>query len=268
MPVAVLLVEGELDEQVLVGLKPPGLVLERGGSKGSLQSATRERRKKLVSACYLRDRDFDFDPPADLLVPTLDATDGQTRPLGWRWCRHEMESYLLEPSLVARATAWPVSDYTAALLTAAHELRYYTAARWAVGIARRSLPPFCELPTRPAGLTNEIKLPDNCSEVTCDGWAHGQVAAFFSQIATHLTADAIFASLVERKQRLAALRKAHEILLWHSGKDLLAALSGSLPGAFKGHPKIFVRALRDWVQENPQLTLEIFPEWRAPCLSS
>jgi hypothetical protein len=258
MPVAVLLVEGELDEQVLFAWKPPGLLLERGGGKSSLRPMARDRRNKVAKTYYLRDRDFDFDPPAELAMPTLEMGG-----LGWRWCRHEMESYLLEPRLVEQATGWGEPEYTSALQTAAQKIHYYTAARWAVGIARRTLPPFRELPTRPGSLSNEIKLPPDCSETVCDGWAQEQARLFLDQVTPVLGSDAIAATLAEKKQRLRSLSQPQELLLWHAGKDLLAALAPAMPGRFKNHPTIFVRELRDWVRANPELALDLFPEWRA-----
>lgn len=44
--------------------------------------------------------------------------------------------------------------------------------------------------------------------------------------------------LTERKQRLVSLQKPEDVLLWHSGKDLLAALGPALPGRFANHPKV------------------------------
>jgi hypothetical protein len=257
MPVAVLLVEGELDEQVLVSWKPPRMTVERGGPKGSLQPATRDRRKKVVDTYYLRDRDFDFEPPDDLTRPTADSA------LGFRWCRHEIENYLLEPALVAQAVPSYQSTYTEALLAAGQTLRHYTAARWVMGTVRRSLPPLRELPTRPTELSNEIKLPTHCSEASCDAWAHELAESFLQRITPVLGRDAISAMLTERKQRLVSLQKPEDVLLWHSGKDLLAALGPSLPGRFKNHPKVFLNELRDWVRAHPEPSLELIAEWKA-----
>ncbi len=159
MPVSTLLVEGELDAQVLNPVFGGSPMIERGGSKGSLLPKTRDKRGKTPDTCYLRDRDFDYDPPTDLTRPSVDAEDKRPqntgpRVLGFRWCRHSIENYLLEPAIVHAATGWSEEDFTRALLDAAKHIEHYTVARWAVGIARRSLPPFRELSTRP-DLTNE-----------------------------------------------------------------------------------------------------------------
>ncbi len=184
-----------------------------------------------MQACYLRDRDFDFDPPADLSSPTVDRlVETRGNVLGWRWCRHELESYLLEPRLVAQATGWDEAAYSAELMKAAQHIHMYTAARWAVGIARRSMPPTAELPTRPYDLQNEIKLPADCGEATCFAWARNHVEAFRQKVEPSLASTTITASLAERARRLAALTSIEDVLVWHSGKDLLAPLSPQLPG--------------------------------------
>jgi hypothetical protein len=73
MPVDLLYVEGSLEVEVLYPILLGAPVLKKGGSKGSLRPrATTERIENHVRAGYLRDRDFDYDPPADLAMPTID----------------------------------------------------------------------------------------------------------------------------------------------------------------------------------------------------
>lgn len=268
MPVSVLLVEGKLDAEVLspvLGTLPVRVTLEPVGTKGSLRPRARDRRQGLagVATCYVRDRDFDFDPPVDMSQPTVDSRYDAGGVLGWRWSRHEMENYLLEPRLVEAATGWGAADFARELLAAAKNLQHYTAARWAVGIARRSLPPFNDLPTRPAELTNEIKVPADCSQTACFTWALQHVAAFRHQVDATLEATAVQASLAERAQRLAGLMTTDEVLIWHSGKDLLAALGPLIATRAEANPKAFLSRLRRWVQGSPQEAVGLFPEWQA-----
>jgi hypothetical protein len=268
MPVDLLLVEGELDAVIVASLFAPQVTVERGGSKSSLKPKTCDRRKdKKINICYLRDRDFDFDPPSVVSEPTVDATDdasGSGGPiLGWRWCRHETENYLLEPQLVEAALGWREADYVPSLLAAAQKIRCYTAARWAVGTARRGVLRVWELATRPADLTNQYKVPQDCSERACFDWARDHVAKFLAAIQHTLAPSAVDASLSERSERLAAISTVSEVLLWHSGKDLLAALGPNLPSPARNQPKVFLRMLRDWVRRNPEKALAIFPEWQA-----
>ncbi|WP_257460329.1 hypothetical protein [Archangium lipolyticum] len=267
MPVALLFVEGDLDAEVLTALlvtPPLRVAVTKGGPKGSLPPKARDERKKNVRACYLRDRDFDFDPPANLGHPTVDRiADSSGNVLGWRWCRHELESYLLEPRLVSLATGWDEASYSAELMKAAKHLQSYTAARWAVGIARRSMPPTAELPTRPDTLQNEIKLPSDCGEAACFNWARDHIEAFRQKVEPALASMTIAASLAERSRRLAAQTSIEDVLVWHSGKDLLAALEPAISRRPENNPVVFRRRLRDWVRNNPAAAVAIFPEWRA-----
>jgi hypothetical protein len=267
VPVAVLLVEGDLDAEVLTPLlvSPPlRVAVVKGGPKGSLPPKARDERRKQVRACYLRDRDFDFDPPPDLTRPTLDRrVDAQGEALGWRWCRHELESYLLEPRLVAQATGWDEAAYSTELLRAAQHIQSYTAARWAVGIARRSLPPISDLSTRPEDLQNEIKLPADCSETACFGWAQRTIETFRLQAEPALSNSTVATSLAERSRHLKTLTRTEDVLLWYSGKDLLAALTPTITQRPEHNPVVFRRRLRDWVRNNPAEAVALFPEWRA-----
>lgn len=268
MPVALLLVEGQVEVAVLSALCSPPLAIETAGGKSSLKPKTRERRReKKITACYLRDRDFDFDPPADRSQPQVDSQDtpegSVSSVLGYRWCRHEIENYLLEPRLIEQALGWRQTDYIPVLLSVARQLCFYTAARWALGIVRRNLPRLWALPTRPGELTNEIQLPADCSQQACFRWAHERVDEFKQMLEPILTLSSIGDSLQERAARLAGLTTADDVLAWHAGKDLLAALQASLPGPYKGHPKVFLRDSQRWVCEQPKAALAIHPEWQA-----
>src|SRR5690242_15433111 len=103
MPVATLFVEGELDEQLLRPILSGNPVVERGGSKGSLfPQAMAESKRRGVDVRYLRDRDFDFEAPLDRSHPSIDRNH-QNRTVGWRWSRHSVENYLIDPDVVVAA---------------------------------------------------------------------------------------------------------------------------------------------------------------------
>lgn len=266
MPVSTLYVEGSLDVSLMSSvtstLAEGAPVISSGGSKGSLAPKVAEARKKQIEACYLRDRDFDTDPPVDLSAPTVDRVS-QGTVLGWRWCRHEIENYLLEPDLVARATGWRRVDFERSLLHAARSLRYYTAARWAVGTARRALPPLYELCTRPPDLTNEIKVPQDLSEQASRDWASRHVGEFREKVQREL-ADTMIASTFERcLPRMDAAVEPGAVLLWHAGKDLLAALEPEIVRNKLGNPVVFRNAIRDWIIAHPAQALAMLPEWAA-----
>ncbi|NMO14795.1 hypothetical protein HPC49_17285 [Pyxidicoccus fallax] len=257
-----------MDAEVLepiIATMPVRPVVDIGGPKGSLKPKARDRRvSNKIQACYVRDRDFDFDPPLDLARPTEDSRHGTPSTiLGWRWCRHELENYLLEPLLVAAATGWNEADYSQALLGAARSITPYTASRWVMGVARRSLPPFKELPTRPDAVSNnEIRIPSDCSEKASSDWVRQQIELFRQQVDSSLAANVIQASFDLYLQRLSAQSQPHEILVWHSGKDLLAAMQPLIAKRPESDPVSFRRTLRDWVRDNPTNTLAFLPEWK------
>ena len=60
-------------------------------------------------------------------------------PLGWRWCRHEIENYLVDPAVVSEAMGWSMHGGRGSSSSSLRKrVRYYEAARWTVGIVRRS----------------------------------------------------------------------------------------------------------------------------------
>ena len=123
----VLLVEVKLDAEVLGAILAGRPVVKEAGPKNSLAPRTRveRRERRTCDVCYLRDRDFDHDPPTEPSRPQVDRTDDDGSVLGWRWCRHEIESYLIDPDPVANATGWDRDEYARALTSAAVRLRHY-----------------------------------------------------------------------------------------------------------------------------------------------
>ncbi len=262
MPVTKLFVEGALDVQILTPILLGKPVLQEGGPKGSLKPRARtERRENNVAAGYLRDRDFDYDPPTDLSKPTVDSTDDDV-PLGWRWCRHEIENYLIDPALVSQAMAWPAPEVEQALCRAADRIRSYEAARWTVGVVRRALPPHHELRTRPEGL-NEIDLPSALDSAAVNAWAYGSIAAYQVPMAAATAPVALQESLNTFTARVdeAFVADSAKVLVWFSGKDLLAGLADWLLAKGIPNPGQFRALLRDWIIANPKQTLELLPEW-------
>jgi len=138
MPVTRLLVEGELDAQLLAPLFAGNPVVEPiKSSKNALAPRTRTERQKMgPCVSYLRDRDFDYKPPTQLNQPTVDKIDNDSV-LGWRWRRHSIENYMLEPGIVCAALGVENEPYCEALCESGNRIKYYQAARWAIGIARR-----------------------------------------------------------------------------------------------------------------------------------
>lgn len=267
MPVSRLLVEGNLDVEILSAFDgmPP---VDIGGSKESLAPRARDARQRdKADVCYVRDRDFDYDPPDDTSQPVVDRMHAGIV-LGWRWCRHEIENYLIDPEVVAAATSWERATYETALIEAAQRIRHYQIARWVVGTARRSLPPHFELSTKPEDLQDhDFWLPHDVSQGVSVQWANEHAARFYARVGQALVPQAISASIVSRTARLteSLFASTANVLLWCSGKDLLAALelwlrTQNLPdaGAFRA-------MIRDWVRGHPEDALRCLPEWDRLC---
>jgi len=268
MPVTQLLVEGHLDVQLLSPFLCGSPVVTMEGSKTTLASLARglRRSQKSTAICYLRDRDFDYEPdPIGKLTLDKKAEDGS--PLGWHWSRHEIESYLLEPNVVAAAVKWPASEYIPALKEAALSIFDYEAARWVIGAIRSHLPPNYKLQTRPEKLAN-YQLPKDITAMASRAWMCQEIASFRDGLYFHLEESTI-RQVFEEKQRF--LKKtvlsssdSEQTLSWFSGKDLLAALREKLLARFgkEMSPAKFVERIAAWVGDNPILALPLLPEWK------
>ena len=263
MPVTRLFIEGKLESEVLLQILQGAPVLQVGGSKNSLKPRTRaERRENRIAAGYLRDRDFDFDPPRDLSKPTVDCEDDGI-PIGWRWCRHEIENYLIEPAIVGEAKGWPISEVEEAISHAARKIRSYEAARWTIGIVRRELPPSYELQTRPDDL-NEIDLPRYLDSMAVGEWASNSIEIHRNRIAAIADPKVVqesFDTYVDRFND-SFMTDTANILLWFSGKDILAGMADWLSAKAVENSGAFRASLRDWIIANPLRALELLPEWR------
>ena len=246
MPIARLFVEGTLDVQVLYPILLGNPALQPGGSKNVLRGrAETERRENKVAAGYLRDRDFDSDPPVDPTKPTQERTfENSGVPFGWRWCRHEIENYLIDPAIVSEAMTWPISEVEDALRYAAAHIRFYEAARWTVGSVRRSLPPNHALETRPDGL-KEFALPAGLDPASVNAWASKSIEDHRGPMVVATAPDAVQASLDSFAARFDAgfVADVRSVLLWFPGKDLLAGMAGWLPSRAVVSPGAFRSSL-------------------------
>ena len=273
MPVIVLLVEGELDAVLMNAICGGTPVVQRGGPKGSLPPKTRdERRRGRGDVRYIRDRDFDFEPPSsEVTSPTVDqvwhATPERsiTEPLGWRWCRHSIENYLLEPALVSAAFQWPIKEFEAQLIAAAGSIRHYQIMRFTIGTVRASLPPFKELPNCPDEVKgHEFRLPADLSENVLGNWCRQTVAQFKRMVDDHTEPSAVDQLIAQHASNLseAAFSEPGAVLRWCSGKDLMMALAPWLSSKRCNDPGAFRMGLRNWASTHPEAVIDLLPEWK------
>lgn len=263
MPVIKLFVEGELDIALLSPVLAGSPTLQKGGSKNALKPrAITEHHENRIAAGYLRDRDFDYEPPSDQTKPVVDY-EKEGIPIGWRWCRHEIENYLIEPKLISLAMKWPIAEIGNAIRNTAKKISAYEAARWTIGRVRRSLPPQYELQTRPNELSKEIELPVKLDISSVNKWASNTIDAHHLRFASVSSSDAVGRTFDDFITRFddEFTDDLNYVLLWFSGKDILAGLADWLKNQGCETPKLFRAALRDWVIANPEQTIELLPEW-------
>jgi len=263
-----LLVEGELDGQLLhavCGGHP--LVIAVKSLKNSLAPRTRIEREKPGGACvfYLRDRDFDYEPPGQLGQPIVDKIEKGTI-LGWRWCRHSIENYMLEPAIVCAALQTETAVYRPALQEAGDRIKYYQAARWAIGLSRQALPPHYELDTGLGG-KKDFFVPEAqaLTQQANRTWVLGHVKTFLDQVETRLDEKAIAQSF-EKHVNLFETHvcdSAESLLIYFSGKDLMIALEPWWRAIGIQGANDFRGTIRDWMMKNPEEILVALPEWQA-----
>ncbi|WP_437296681.1 hypothetical protein [Sorangium sp. So ce426] len=145
MPVSVLLCEGEdnsPDGRLLHAiLRGTGVQIEPSGGKDAFAGLIRGRRRQNPGVCGLVDGDFPRDP--DAWTETTDPgprrwtmRDRQKQiVLGWTWGRKEVENYLVDPEVLARALRWTPETkkrYLAQIERVFDTLGHVTAARIAL----------------------------------------------------------------------------------------------------------------------------------------
>jgi len=263
-----LLVEGKTESQVINAIKAStntNILIERKGSKDTLPTEVMYERssKKRNDIYLLRDRDFDFDVSEGIFTPQPLMKNGTL--LGWHWCRHEMENYLLEPELVCKAIPHlKIEDYLEALTSTAEKIRFYVSARWTIGYAKRKthIPPYYSLRTKPE-LRGEFSLPDNLEEEAVQLWMREEASTFYEKINKVLSVSSLNEKYLYYKEYL-SIEKCKDIpSVLHNfpGKNLFAGLTTWLalyqldPGKLKGY-------IINYVTKNPEEAVALIPEWQ------
>ena len=262
-----LYVEGKLDAEwlnrLLEGLPP----LEIGGSKEELPHLMRrdrddKRNPVPILSWFLRDRDFDYLPDNSPGHDPCRVVNRSGNPLcGYRWRRHEIENYLIDPVVIEAALGIPHNAMEAAISAAAQPLLFYEAARWTVGQMRTELPR-PGLDTRYDNL-GDYQLPGNLTEANIGAWLEQRTSPYREAVTTIMSTAETMRRFTEFCDRLRGLDAA-SILIWYSGKDLLAALIPFFESKFPSckQPDDVLRRLADW-RDRPTPLDGILPEWDA-----
>jgi len=144
------------------------------------------------------------------------------------------------------------------------------AARWAIGKAKLCLSPKQELYSRPIDILDKpMAIPQDCSCDVIETWLINTIYAFYQQISATLKKEAVtqgyqhYVNLFDKY----FCQEITNILVWFSGKDLLAALE---PWCIKtGYQNVaafretLTNNLIEWLRRNPEEVWAILPEWKA-----
>ena len=234
MPVTQLYVEGSLDQRVLTHVLAGQVAVIARGTKDDLHHIVRRELAEGKSGiAYLRDRDFDSEPP-----PGTTDTVGVDRlsngiVLGYHWERTELENYLLEPGRHA-ALSFDLAEFTAEITKAAALLRPYTAGRWTLGQLRARNRGIISVKTRPDSLSGKaFPLPKSFVEHDVISWLETAVTDVRVAVAREFETAAILKQFDHYKVVLAGIMSGSEVLRWYSGKDLFGVLAGYFNQGFE-----------------------------------
>lgn len=272
MPVGMLLcegVDGGLDARLLSaiasgvsGIRPAGSKYYLATSVSAYRDAKRQESGATRVVAAIRDCDFDIDRLEDDCPKTWAVSPNNQRIwIGWSWRRVEVENYLIDPTVVAKALQLSDDDaafYQTALNQAATSLADYTAARYALSRSRQHGGPLENHWGDSAGLKDHVvpKLRDDeaCREgiTHCVARFDGNKTAAESVIARYEMARRDYAQDGARGQQ------PH---IYYSGKDLLCALRPALAEKKWGEPGDFKKRVLLEIQRSQQTVWEWLAEW-------
>jgi hypothetical protein len=115
------------------------------------------------------------------------------------------------------------------------------------------------LATQPHQLRDEFSLPDDTSEQANWDWLIASTREFIQPVTDAFHQDKLRQSFDNYRMRLSGL-DVSGILVWYSGKDLLAFIARGIGAESPGKIR---KRLRDWVRNNPDAALNLLPEWAA-----
>jgi hypothetical protein len=159
---------------------------------------------------------------------------------------------------------WSIDEVENAIGQAAETIKSYQVARWAIGTVRRTLPPNYELNTRPVDI-GEFELPDALDAAFSHRWALDTIAHHFERINSACEPDHVRRLIQSLSERFDAefISNVPLVLLWFSGKDLLAGMASWFDQKGIASPGLLRARLRDWIMNDPETGLQLLPEWRA-----
>lgn len=267
MPVNLLYCEGgpkSPDIRIISALLAGACVVSPVGSKygfGQRVLVTREIQSGSTIA-GLSDRDFDADATVPQGVPREWRIDEGRVWLGWHWERKELENYLIDPSVVARALglrAPNLEDYRAILQAAATTVADYTAARTALSLSRPRFFPLDNSWGTRQNLEGH-RFPNNFSEGDCrQGIQKVLQSHEQSQIPSAENVLSEFDRLLPIC-RPGGVRYEHFVTFF-AGKDLLLVMQPALLQFGFESPRQFRERIIKGIEESSENVWTWLPEW-------
>lgn len=235
-------VEGDADEKIVNSMGfGSALIVRQGPGKKGLKAymqgyANSSRALRATNYVGFRDRDFDYEVPetAELIIPQNDK--GRILVT----YRTTIENYLLIPEnyqhfLAAdQSKKYPtitVAEFSDALREAARDIRYFQAARHALGATRK------ENPLETSWLASSGKLPDSLSRDACEAAAVGQLQQYgekASSIADQAAFRGRFESFCEKFND--RFFQGDQYQIWFQGKDLATRFAQNISAAIPNFP--------------------------------
>lgn len=266
MPVSKLLCEGvagspdiRVLRSITLGIT---LNIEPSGSKYGLGTKTRTYREIIGGSVIagIRDSDFDRDHIPPTGQPREWRIENNSLWLGWYWERSEIESYLIDPIVVAHSLGANSPDmdvYRAALQTSAESLAEYTAARVALSRSRGRALPLPNSWGESAGL-DEHRLPINRTELDCRNQTTAIVADYAQRIQESEVLERFDMVLPDCLPGGIRLQYAMNCF---SGKDLLCGMRVALEGMGFPSLRVFRERILNGIETSSEDVWTWLPEW-------
>lgn len=267
MPVSVLLCEGNErspDARVLNKLLVGLCEVKPFGGKYGMGDRILARREVLgpTSVFGLLDGDFrEWAAPTEAPVPWIIQPQNSKHHIGWRWERKEIENYLIDPVVVAKALGAVPVGYEAILRAAALSLAAYQAARIALTLNRSRFSPLENAFGTNCG---DTQLPeptaldaDNCltaARQLVEKWNEGREVDVEKDVTS-------FNRVLPECQESGA--RFQHFITGFAGKDLLWGMSEGLGAIGFASPRIFQERVLVGITNSRDEVSNWLPEWMA-----
>ncbi len=267
MPVSVLLCEGNNtspDARVLNKLLAGLCEVKPFGGKYGMGDRILARREVLgaTSVFGLLDGDFrEWTVPKGIPISWVIEPQNSKQHIGWRWERKEIENYLIDPVVVARALGALPDDYEALLRSTAVSLSAYQAARITLTLHR---PRFSPLQNSFGTKHGDTELPEanaldavHCLDAAKDVIQRWNEHRSLDDVCVEATFNRVLPECEEGGARFM------HFVTGFAGKDLLWGMSAGLAKAGFSSPRVFLERILVGISKSSDNVAAWLPEWTA-----